>query len=63
MTNLFVCEFMGECVAGNELLRCFAGDAFLFIDSIIITIKEALRDGTLSKEYNVRSKCDVEGAG
>lgn len=50
---------MEKHMAGNELLRCFAGDAFLFIDSIIVTIK----DGTLSKKYNVRSKCDAEGAG
>lgn len=55
---------MEKCTAGNELLRWFSGDAFLFIDSIIFTIKEALRDGTLSKKcVDVQSKCDVERVG
>ncbi len=46
---MFVCEFMEKYIAGNELFRCFSGDAFLFIDSIIFAIKEALQTGTVSK--------------
>lgn len=36
-------------MVASELLHCFSGDAFLFIDSIISTIKEALQAGTMSK--------------
>lgn len=46
---MFVCEFMEKYMAGNELSHCFSGDAFLFIDSIIFTIKEALQAATVSK--------------
>ena len=46
---MFACGFMEKYMAGNELSRCFSGDAFLFIDSIILTIKEALQAGTVSK--------------
>lgn len=46
---MLVCEFMEKYMAGNELFRCFSGDAFLFIDSIILAIKEALQARTVSK--------------
>lgn len=39
-------EFMEKYMLGNELQRCFPGDAFLLIDSVIFNIKEALQAGT-----------------
>lgn len=32
-------------MAGNELSRCFSGDAILFIDSIIFAVKEVVQAG------------------
>jgi len=52
---------MERYMAGNELLRCFSGDAFLFIDSIISSIKGAVQAGhRVSKNT---SECDVERVG
>lgn len=52
---------MEKYIASNQLLRCFSGDAFLFIDSVIFTVKGRFADWHTSlKKYTVQSQCDVE---
>lgn len=61
INNKHVCLWIyGKYMVGNELLRCFSGDAFLFIDSIIFTVKEALQSGRMSKKTQFPSKCYLE---